>query len=294
MNLQTEIGELRSLLAEPYRSNDSDAFFTNPECARWIYSGEMAAFNSLPDDALASMAVDSGSISLSGASGFNSGTDATVNWSRVLGVYVDRNGLSVRARIVSAAEFYAVRHSPEITNNKQQPAIATIEGQSVRIQTSDQLTACVVKYLPVPTQRSKYYRGTTTAAGSNVAVVDATAGGIFSTAAWFNGCRLLMQTGPARGVESLVSGWATNTYTVGDLGATSSSGSLYDVGQVSSLPPELYPAWMAYAAFLAANKKAPEKAAGLYAAFENLVSRISARYAKGSPARADIQQELET
>ena len=294
MNLQSEISEVRSLMREPYRSTDADANILNVECARWIYQGELATFNALCDQALYSMAVDSSAITLSGAEGIVSGTNATVNWNRVLGVYATKSGLSVRANIVSAREFYAARHNT-LKPQAQEPPLVTIEGQSVRMANSpdSSTTDVVVKYLPVPTQRAKFYAGTTDGAGSTTAIHDTVAAGIYSTAGWFTGCNIMMRSGAAAFTERAVTGWVASDYTVASLGATSGSGNTYDVGEVSTLPAQYYPVWVCYAAFLGAIKKRPELAGMLQAQFQSMVSSINARYAGGSPVRGGVLNELE-
>lgn len=293
MNLQSEISELRSLMAEPYRSTDADAFFINSECARWIFGGEAAAFNVLADEALGTMAVDSAALTLAGAEGLISGTSTTVNWNRVLGVFVTKASLSMRAKLVSAAEFYATRHSP-IKPSTQEAPIATLDGQSVRIANADtSITQAIVKYLPKPTLRAKRHRGTTTSAGTATTIVDTGLNGPYGTADWFAGCNAQITSGTDGFVEVLVSGYSGNTLTVANMGAAAGTGATYDVGEISSLPPEYYSVWMAYAAFLAANKKRPQLAGGFLSSFNMQVQAINSRYARGSAVRSDVQNEME-
>jgi len=293
MNLQTEITEVRSALAEPYRTVASSAFVTDDDCVRWITMGEQAAYDALDDRALANMAVDSSSISLTGAEGLTSGTDATVNWSRVLGVYVTKSSLSMRCILLSPQEFWNARKGKWAGSVDQEVAYATVDYQTVRVYSMPGVSACVVRYLPRPTQRAKFFGGLTTGAGSSTSVVASGAGGYANS--WFVGCNLRMRTGAAASVEQVVSAFATGTgtFTVASLGATSGSGNSVDVGEISSLPAECMPAWIAYATYRGFLKKFPERAESALAHFERSVSSINARYAVGTPIRGRVLNEME-
>lgn len=293
MNLQTEITEVRSALAEPYRSVVSSTFVTDDDCVRWLTMGEQAAYDAIDDRALATMAVDSGSISLSGAEGMTSGTDSAVNWSRVLGVYVTKSGLSTRCILVSPQEFWNARKGRYMGSVDQELAYATIDYQTVRVYSQPAVSAAIVRYIPRPTQRAKFYGGLTTGAGSSTSVISS--GANVYDDSWFVGCNLRMRTGAAASVEKAVTGFtkASGTFTVTTLGAASGNTNSFDVGEVSSMPAECMPAWVAYATYRGFLKKFPDRAQAALADFERIVGSINSRYAVGTPIRGRALNELE-
>lgn len=289
MNLASEITAVRNRVGEPSRVDEANSFMLDSEIRAWLFEGELNVCKDLPDDALYPLHT-SAAINLAAGS---ESYDLPADFVRLIEVRVKIDGASFySADLVSPKMFRQATNSPMWRSNSRNPR-AMLFNNKIFISPPGEssVTGGVeIRYVKEPTRRYKHYKGTTTGSGSTTTVVDSLAPGVDN---YWVGSELVLLDGGIRGESGVVTAFtdSSGTFTFAASTFTVAPGSSVDfeVGQISSLPSEFFPLWVAWASWLALSKdRETDLAMAQKTEYETAVAKIMSRYEglhRSEPAR---------
>jgi len=299
MNLQSEITEVRRLIGEPYRDDSSDYFVTDEEICEWIYQGELALVRDLNYQALFSLQSTSSVTTVPGQESY----DLISDYVRILGGKFDPyNGSNpmLECRLVDPGTFHAVKHNPQFNrlSRYDKPYMTIIDNKFYLYPAP--LTAAiggfVPRYIKRPTRRRLFWRFRVTVASTSSIESGATGtkANVSYTNAWL-GCQMrnVSDGSSLWGMEREVT---SSSPTSGAFGFTTVwsaaplAGDLMEVGEVSELPEDLYPLWLAWATYMAMMKDRSQEAAGYLAKYQKGVADVNARWGIPQPETLTMKE----
>lgn len=249
MNLSEEMALVRERLSEPFRDDQTAAFIKDIEIVRWIGQGELQVMHDLVDDALFTVQKEATSTPSSGVVALPS------DFMRLISVKVQlKDGaVYVEADLVSPKQGRNLLESPQWRPTAMRPFCYIFNG-SIYIFPSTASSA-TVRYIYRPTRRYKYFTGVHTGADSTTALFFA--GMTAVTLDYWKNCEVTLNDGTQLGASKTCTTSATGSptqLTVGAFDAQVLTGTSVTVGEVSVLPGDLYPLWIAWAAKLGFQK----------------------------------------
>lgn len=279
MNLQTEITAVRHRIGEPFRSDEQNGFILDKEIRQWIHEAELQVVKDLPDDALYTLHKPS-VVELTGADNdYDLPTDF-VRWIELRIKYDGTNFYS--ADLVSPKQFRQAVDSPMWRANIRKPKAMIFNNKFYIAPTPETTVASGIelRYVKEPTRRYKHYKGLSTAAGSTTTVVDSETPGVND---YWNATELVLLDGTVRGQSGIVTGFTdasgTFTFAASTFTAAPGVGVDFEVGQISDLPGEFFPLWVAWASWLALSKdREVDLAREQKLEYTETVGRIRERY----------------
>lgn len=275
MNLQSEITLVREKVGEPFRTDETNSYILDVEIIGWLNEGELQVMRDVVDDALYTQQKEA-----TGALTTGSATLPT-DFLRALSVQVQliTSGPYVDADLVSIKQVHNAAYSPNWRPAPSRPYCYIFQGTLYSLP--DTAVNYKLRYVYEPTFRYKYFRGDKTDATSTT-VIASTNMATLATSYWV-GCELKLTSSPIKGESSTVTASTNATppsITVSPaFSLTVPVATTFEVGQVSTLPGELYSLWTTWAAHLAFTKdRQVDMADREKAKYDQMVEKINGRY----------------
>lgn len=280
MNLETQIRQVRSRFAEPRTADPADDRFTDTEILEWIHQAEIHVIRNIAERekwirTATFPAVNGQELYDRATAGFP--TDL-IDIVRV--TYASAPCIRHPVHEIDALEMNS-RRFPRKGYNQYFYELAGTFGTSklgIRPIPND-ATNIVLWYIKMPYRRYKHKRGTTTAAGTNVEIIDAT--NLTHPNNFWTDSEVRLFDGVLAGQERIVasSTKATTRLTVSTaFDEIVAQNVIFEVGEVSELSKELDPLVTAWATYLAKMKNADPDASAVKIEFKELLAEHNSRY----------------
>jgi len=277
-NLQWEITQVRGKLGIPYRTDPQDAYITDEEIVNWLHEGEKRLALDVADDALPELQVEQSVNTVVDTGSYALPTDQT----RILQVLLDSADRGLyECSLVNPQKFREIDTNPLWAATPRRPFVMFWNNKAyVRpIPTVLVTGGLLYRYVKVPTRRHRHYKGQTTAAGTNVTLVDTATPGPDD---YWNASGVILRSGPLKGEVETVSDFvdSTGTLTVSSaFPAIPGSAVQFEVGQVSDISSEFIDMVILWATYLGRKKEQEEELAQTVKAdYESELERINGRY----------------
>lgn len=286
MNLAEEMTLVRERLSEPHRDDQTNAFIQDIEIVRWIGQGELQVMRDLVDDALFTVQKEATPSLSSGVAALPSDFMRLIS----LQVQAKTGAVYVEADLVSPKQARNMLESPQWRPTATRP-FCYIFNSSIYVYPTT-ASAVKLRYVYRPTRRYRFFTGVHTGANSTTSIESSTM--VTTVQDYWKNCEIVLNNGTSLGASSTVTG-STNAsppvLTVTAFAAQVLTGTSITLGEVSVLPPELYPLWIAWAAKLGFQKDRDFQNAQIEdELYQSSVKTINERY--GGLHRAEPVKEM--
>ena len=274
MNLGEEMALVRERLSEPHRTDETNAFVRDLEIVRWIAQGELQCLRDLVDDALYTVQKEA-TVSLTAGVG-----PLPADFMRLVTVQVQlkAGGIFVEADLVSPKQNRNLTQSPQWRPSAMRPFCYIFQNKLYVFPVT--ANAVNLRYVYRPDRRYKLYTGVHNGASSLV-TFSSTAMEQLTADFWLNS-EMTINNGVRQGESRTCTGStgaAPPILTVNSFSAQVIQGTNFTIGEVSKLPAELYPLWIAWAAALGFQKdREAQNAENEKEIYATAVKTINERY----------------
>ncbi len=283
MNLETDIRDLRTRIAQPVRANPDDGFLTDLEAVGMLNFAALRVAQDIVDDALPDLHQKNDQTTISGQENYSVPSDLL----RILSVEIDYGQGFNPAQLVSPKELILDRWDPVWRAENTRPNYAVLSNEIFIRPIPDSVTAGAtrlrIRYIQTPARRFKHLQGKTDGDGTTTVLAISTDA---SPSNWWVGTTPVpinarIQSGVLAGEERTVSASSKDTnITVSVVySAIPGTGIIFDVGEESPLSKAFQDLMMGYAAYLGWSKDENESGANReFTLYTSAVKGINARY----------------